>query len=299
MQDRYAGDIGDFGKLGFLRELRAAGFSIGINWYKTEIKTEKNTDGRYTAYSQYRECDPELYDALMGIVEHGRSIATIEDARLIEGCVYYDAPVPVTEKDRTAWQKEALKVLHDQNLVFLDPDNGLIVDSVSRKSEKRIKYALYDEVLDYLEQSQTVIIYNHRSRKQENEYFHSIEEKLINRVFTDSEMILKISFPRFSVRDYFVVCPSIEHVKRIREVFKKMNDGIWRTSGMCRLPENGVSQIDDSISLNETAEARFYCTLRKETLSLLRKYCLMADTTTSQAIQKILDENLERAIEEL
>lgn len=31
MQDRYAGDIGDFGKLGMLRALASAGFSIGNN----------------------------------------------------------------------------------------------------------------------------------------------------------------------------------------------------------------------------------------------------------------------------
>ncbi len=299
MQDRYAGDIGDFGKLGMLRELRKAGFKIGINWYKTDIKTEKNSDGRYTDYSRYRERDPELYDALMKIAHGRRLIKSMEKAELIEGCVYYSAPVPVIEQERNVWQKKALKALYNQDVVFLDPDNGLIVDSVSRKNEKRIKYALYDEVFDYLEQGQTVIIYNHRSRKQESEYFHSIEERLINETFTDSEMILKISFPRFSVRDYFVACPSIDHVRRIREVFRKMNDGIWGTTGMCRLPENGVSQIDGSVKIDDRAEVRFPCTLRNETLILLKKYCLIADTTVSEAIQKVLDENLERAIEEL
>ena len=31
MQNRYTGDIGDFSKLGLLRALRSAGFSIGLN----------------------------------------------------------------------------------------------------------------------------------------------------------------------------------------------------------------------------------------------------------------------------
>ena len=35
MQDRYAGDIGDFGKFGLLRALSSAGLSIGVNWYRT------------------------------------------------------------------------------------------------------------------------------------------------------------------------------------------------------------------------------------------------------------------------
>ena len=45
MQDRYAGDIGDFGKIALLRSLKEQGFNIGVNWYKTEpLHTEKETD---------------------------------------------------------------------------------------------------------------------------------------------------------------------------------------------------------------------------------------------------------------
>ena len=35
MQNRYTGDIGDFGKLGLLRQISEAEFSIGVNWYLT------------------------------------------------------------------------------------------------------------------------------------------------------------------------------------------------------------------------------------------------------------------------
>ena len=31
MQDRYAGDVGDYGKIALLRFLQAQGFSIGVN----------------------------------------------------------------------------------------------------------------------------------------------------------------------------------------------------------------------------------------------------------------------------
>ena len=33
MQNRYTGDIGDFGKLGLLRVLQESGLTIGVNWY--------------------------------------------------------------------------------------------------------------------------------------------------------------------------------------------------------------------------------------------------------------------------
>ena len=34
MQDRYAGDIGDFGKIALLQQIREKGLTIGVNWYK-------------------------------------------------------------------------------------------------------------------------------------------------------------------------------------------------------------------------------------------------------------------------
>lgn len=44
MQNRYVGDIGDFGKLGLLRQLHKTGLSIGVNWYLTPDETH-NGDG--------------------------------------------------------------------------------------------------------------------------------------------------------------------------------------------------------------------------------------------------------------
>ena len=45
MQNRYTGDIGDYSKLGLLRALQSAGFSIGLNWYLTPDETH-NKIGR-------------------------------------------------------------------------------------------------------------------------------------------------------------------------------------------------------------------------------------------------------------
>jgi hypothetical protein len=44
MQNRYAGDISDFGKLGLLRQLSKTGLSVGVNWYLTPDGTH-NGDG--------------------------------------------------------------------------------------------------------------------------------------------------------------------------------------------------------------------------------------------------------------
>ena len=57
MQNRYAGDIGDFGKLGLLRTLYAAGFSVGVNWYLNPNLTSKelnNKDGKFRTEKDHK-----------------------------------------------------------------------------------------------------------------------------------------------------------------------------------------------------------------------------------------------------
>ena len=63
MQNRYTGDIGDFGKLGLLRVLQEAGFSIGVNWYLTPNE-EHNQDGKHINYEDLRFCDEALWAEL-------------------------------------------------------------------------------------------------------------------------------------------------------------------------------------------------------------------------------------------
>lgn len=49
MQNRYTGDIGDFGKLGLLRVLQESGLTIGVNWYLVPDENH-NSDGRHVQY---------------------------------------------------------------------------------------------------------------------------------------------------------------------------------------------------------------------------------------------------------
>ena len=96
MQDRYAGDIGDFGKFALLGELSKKGLTIGVNWYKTTpLKPEKNNDGGYIDIPQnLKECSPILAERLAEIAKSdSRSIQALEEAQLITNTVYYSEPV--------------------------------------------------------------------------------------------------------------------------------------------------------------------------------------------------------------
>lgn len=62
MQDRYTGDIGDYGKLGLLRCLAASGLRVGVNWYRTPDE-DHNEDGKFIQCEQIRAsgATPVLY----------------------------------------------------------------------------------------------------------------------------------------------------------------------------------------------------------------------------------------------
>ena len=235
MQDRYAGDIGDFGKFGMLRALAYVGFSIGVNWYKFETPERELSvnDGMKLIPDKLTNCDSLLADTLRGIsTSPGRSIKALEHAELIPNAQYYSRTVPL--KGRPGWHENALRTLEGSDLVFLDPDNGLLVKSVSKRSYKSPKYTFYEEVADYIARGQSVVVYNHRSRKKPAIYFDEIYGKLLAAV-PDACGISAITFPRGSVRDYFAISASPAHEARITYTFHRLFEGKWGDSGMCKL----------------------------------------------------------------
>lgn len=61
MQDKYAGDIGDYGKFAMLRAMEAHGLALGINRYRTETAAFEIHDyGKYRIPIEYEKCDPQL-----------------------------------------------------------------------------------------------------------------------------------------------------------------------------------------------------------------------------------------------
>lgn len=244
MQDRYAGDIGDYGKIALLKALQAQGLSIGVNWYTAEtLDVEKKADGsfkqedgKYLIPEELCQCDEVLAKKLLDISSgNKRSIEALEKANLIPGAVYFSESVPVLL--RSEWHQRALKILKNVDIVFVDPDNGMLVKSVGKKSVRSVKYTFYEEVSDYIEQGQSVLIYNHRCRKPEERYFRDICEKLQEYTGIEANGILKITFPKCSVRDYLAVPVSEDHARKIQDAFVHMEQGIWGMLGICRIPK--------------------------------------------------------------
>ena len=251
MQDRYAGDIGDFGKIALLQALQSQGLTIGINWYRVHpLASEKQPDGSFKAQdgkycvipSDLQKGHEHLAAALHGMVERNeRSVDALEKEALVPGAVYDHEWLTVANREK--WHQKALDILKPVDLVFLDPDNGLLVKSVGKKSARSVKYTFYKEVKDYISRGQSVLIYNHRCRKPEEVYFRDIHENLVNCVGVQQKDILSITFRRYTIRDYFAISACDNHREKILNAFLSLKNSLWGEQGFCRVHKTeNVSQ---------------------------------------------------------
>lgn len=241
MQDRYAGDVGDYGKIGLLKCLQSHGFTIGVNWYrvpildseKKEDGTYKQHDGKYLVPPRIRECDPQLADILTDIAHSkNRSVSAIQRADLISGAMYYDDYLALD--GRHEWHNKALKMFKNVDLVFMDPDNGLLVKSVGKGSARSIKYVFYEEVKDFIDSGTSVLVYNHRCRKPEKKYFDDIEDRLQENVKVNKDRIQEITFSKGTTRDYFAIPASRKHYDMFKAAFYDIRKSKWGKLGVCR-----------------------------------------------------------------
>ncbi len=184
MQNRYVGDVGDFGKYGLLRSL-SAGLSLGVVWYLAPDEGH-NADGKHVSYlepsaanlARYGGCDRELYNALAEIVRDGqRSVDSVRERGVLPtGTVFYDALLTYDGMPaigpraqaarldhRRRWVDQALRATEGCDLVFLDPDNGL--EAGTRRHERLgPKYVYMDELQPYLHRGQSLVVYHHLDR---------------------------------------------------------------------------------------------------------------------------------------
>jgi hypothetical protein len=239
MQDRYAGDIGDFFKLGLLRSLTSASaLSLGVIWFRIPSDVLGN-DGHFVGYLRdklaFRACDPELYDALGKLVERGkRSIAAIERASLLQpGTLYFSPTCPGESKHppsrrwelRRKWFAKGVARLLGRDLIFLDPDNGLEISSVRRGSLSSRKYVFYEELDQLCQAGHSIVIYQHLCRK--GTAIHQIQRRLVdlqNRPKIGDAFALR--FHRGSGRA-FLVAAQANHRDNLRRSIELFLNSPW------------------------------------------------------------------------
>ena len=162
MQERYLGDSHDFIKYALLRHLhRSLNVRLGVNWYLTEpehVDKQGNSDGEKRHHLKggaWQASDPDLFERIGALADPAlRRIQYLLGSGILPPRTVFFADV-ISLSGRPEWHHAALARLADCDLVFLDPDNGFQVDSMS--SRTAAKYALFSEAADYYRAGKIVI----------------------------------------------------------------------------------------------------------------------------------------------
>ena len=245
MQDRYAGDIGDFGKYGLLRALCGDDLRLGVLWYAFEgDRKQAPNDGRHTSYlhsevgGEFEECDPELFATMQDIVcGKKRSIREIErSGALPSDAICFSDPLPFREirarkaraLARHAWLEAAQRAVAGVSVVFVDPDNGIETASVGRLTVRGPKYVYYDDLNELLDGKRSLVVYHHLGRQdhkmQIKRRLGELRERLAN-----AQDAFGLRFRRGTARAYFVL-PASHHSDILRTRAEALLESPWGTN---------------------------------------------------------------------
>ncbi len=244
MQDRYVGDVGDFGKYALLRRLCGSSgerpIRLAVIWCYFPDESHSN-DGRHVSYLRSKEfntLDYELYVRLQTIVEaNRRAISSISNAAILpEGTVYCDDPISQFGTDRLGpdarlnhriqWLKSCTMRTWGCDLVFFDPDNGVEVASVPKHGLKSGKYIYWDELSPFWQRGNSLLIYHHLNRTASAaRQVEVLAQRFVAKL--DGAKILPLVFRRGSSRVFWLIHRGDDLGRELARRAADMLSGDW------------------------------------------------------------------------
>ena len=249
MQNKYVGDVGDFGKFGLLRRLcgltdeatPAPDLSLGVVWCMQP--DDESNDGRHISYSTdtaknrrlYQVCDADLWDALAHLIEtNQRFVRSLQNSRLLpESTVYFDSRLnyqrQASRPRRIAiykqWISDALAATQNVDVVYLDPDTGLAPENKMFRKDGT-KYTYVSHLNRFWQRGQTLVIYQQLPQGKTAETWFPEIAALLRKGLHQAEPIA-FRFRKGTSRAFFVV-PQPDHCKRIESRIHRMLATPWQ-----------------------------------------------------------------------
>ena len=231
MRDQFVGDVGDFGKYGLLRRLTGLtdpetpdpDLTLGVVWY---YRPDVFGEGSNPVDGNRRACDPDLWDELRRLVQPGnRFVRCVEQSPILPaGTRYFRdllsfagvSPGELRRQHRSEWLQRALRATEGVDIVYLDPDIGLLPRSKDIGTEDGCQYADHGDVLRFLERGQSVVLYQ------------TIRGKSVKERVADVRKIsqLKPIALQYGTR-LFLIIPQPQHRERIEARIRRMRTGAW------------------------------------------------------------------------
>ena len=268
MKNQYVGDIGDYGKYSLLRAFTDAGVKVGVNWYLTE--NDGSTDGKFTEYlkkdDRFSEYDSIVFKALKSIAfNNTKSVIDIQKSGILSGAVFYSEVLspkgtPFERRDeRQRWFEKSETVLKDAELIFMDPDNGLL-----EKNDTSIlsaeKYVLPDEVRKYFMDGHNVVYYCHKGRRTLNQWFDY--KSIMFEMIPDAKPTI-LTYHKGSQRSYIFLIQNRDYARyrkildRFKITWEKVINEEYTNEGDISLKTDGESiTLDRSDGSSVTVSKR-------------------------------------------
>lgn len=227
MQDRYAGDVGDFSKFALCRALhRDVGGPLGVIWYLYP-HAEANNDGKhrdYLGHPDWRDCEEDLQRALHEIAHSDeRSVRRLEEAGvLLDDTKYFSEPIC---HPRKTWFDGALTAVADTKVVIVDPDNGIAGVNHRPGSGAGGKHITQEEIQALTARHPCTVIYHHFDRSATHDVqMLRLKELLLSLALGKDIYVMRYS--RISPRAYFIVSdPEIS--EGVRMACDSLTQGQW------------------------------------------------------------------------
>ncbi|MCF6205828.1 MAG: hypothetical protein L3J47_02880 [Sulfurovum sp.] len=252
MQNRYVGDVGDFGKFQLFRFLfnhhasAMYGKTLAQIWFMHSGAGEKNNDGRHIDYfERMNGSDAFLEHSLMNLLmEERREVEELERLKLLPNAKFFYDEVPRPYEDRQAWFERALWFAHKSDVVAVAPDNGmalrclrsegrfemLYADRDYRQKVYPQKYIFADEIgrLFSLPSIEVVIVYQHLGRCMSHTKQIATLKAQLKETYP---FVTAIKHTPYSPRVFFFLCKSeiiLENVHYRLEQFVERFGTFWQ-----------------------------------------------------------------------
>ena len=258
MQNRYVGDVADFGKHGLLRFLSGMtdptvlepDLRLGLVWYMFPDECG-NQHGGITGYlrptekndrSSYRDCDPPLWELPREFVDKGvRCVHCVQKNSPLPGdTLYYGAPLhfppymlqPIRKNVRDLWLAGALQATEGASLVMVDPDNG-VASPQKMYRQHGPKFTYLSDLREFWERKQSLVVYHHLGMTE------PAEEQIKKLVATVGDGLedaracpIPLRFRRGTARVFLVVPhPESPCGDVVRERANRLVEGLWGANG--------------------------------------------------------------------
>jgi hypothetical protein len=182
VKDQYFGDVNDCRKYGLLRLLQSNNESrLLVAWMLTP--DDGGYDGRLRSYlgnpERWQRYDHQLFAGLSSSLRaHLPSVSIIERVQLLPRASYYSKLVPDGRREREIWFGDLLARAQDADLVFLDPDNGIEVESTPIGRRNSSKYVAWSEITDLWQADCSILVYQHFPRRPREAFSQRLVREL-------------------------------------------------------------------------------------------------------------------------